>query len=257
MTMDAKREPLLVTLGVIVKTSFFETLYKKRTLSISIFLVIPIALVILWLVNVEDPKPLEDFSGLFQVLFLHILIPLVTLLLGVDLFNSEFKSKTISYMFMRPVPRWAIYVGKIVGLYLTQLLLILLSVAVTFIMMLSKGDNSGYLDDLGGFLFLSALATLVYTSFFVMLGIKFKRPMVIGLVVAFFYEKTISAFSTTIAKATMLFHLFSVGKEIIDVPPFSNLYYFEDAASALLTLVVFVGLFAFLSILMLNKKEVA
>ena len=242
-------------ISVLTRYTFLQLLYRKRTIGMAVFMLIPIVLAFVWLAKEKDPKPLEFFTALFYVLFLHILLPLVTLILSVNIFNSEFKNHTMAYLFVRPIPRWAVFIGKFFGLLLAELLVILPSVLITFFLILSKAEAIHYWDDLAGFIIITILGITVYSSFFIMLGTRFKHPLLLGIVVAFFWESTISTFSTTIAKLTGLYHLVSIGREFIDEPPFSLASNHSEAYVSFLVILGICIVCAALSIYFLNKKE--
>jgi len=233
-----------------------QILYRKRTILLAFFMLLPAIVAVIVITNVKDPKPLEDFSGLYNGIYLNILILLVSLILAVNLFHNEFKEHTISYLFIRPLPRWKIYVGKLTGLVIAQIVIVLPSILITFFIMLGKGTVGFYWDDLGGFLVISVMAIMVYSTFFTMLGIRFRHPLLIGLVVAFIWEVSISNVGETVRKCTAMYYLRSIGRETIDAELFSNIAKYSSFSTALFVLFSIMAVIGVLSVYFLNNKEV-
>ena len=76
-------------------------------------------------------------------------------------------------------------------------------------------------------------------------------------VVAFFWEKTVSVLSTTIAKFTILHHLLSIGNKIINVEGFGMSGEETSPKTPLIILMVMITVFSALSIRILNRKEIS
>ena len=243
------------TLPVIVLTTFRQLLFRKQVFLLIFFMLIPVAVALVWFGNVKDPEPMDFFSQIYNNLYLHILLLLVSLILSVNIFNAEFKDRTVAYLFTRPVPRWNYYVGKFVGLLLVQFVIVLPSVLITFWIIFAKGGPAGYWDDLGGFLMVSMMAILVYSSFFAMLGIKLRHPLLIGLFTAFVWEIVISGYSTTVAKLTAMYHLQSIAHGTVDDGYFAHLLYYSSVGNSFVVLFCITGTLAGISIYFLYKKE--
>ena len=243
------------TIPVLARLAFVQLLYRKRTIFLSLFMLIPVAIALVWALKEENPSPLRDFSQIFFVLHLHILLPLLTLLLSVNLFNSDIKDRTITYLLVRPLPRWTVLVGKFLGLVCAELLVFLPSVLLTFIVFLSIGGAESYWDDLGGFILISIFGVIAYSAFFTLLGIIFKHPLLLGIFVAFFWEKTVSAISTTVGKLTILYYLVSLGRGIIDVDPFADPSSSVSGVTSVIVLLSLIAFFSLLSVAALNRKE--
>lgn len=239
----------------VAANTFKQLLYRKRTILMSVFLVLPIALAVFWLVEAKGEDPFEEFSDLFKVLYLHILLPLITLILGIYLFNQEFKEHTVTYLFVRPIRRWEVYLGKWFGMISAMLLMFVPSLLITFLLMFSRAEGTGYWDDLIGYLLVLVLGILLYSTFFAMLGIRLKHPMLIGILAGFIWEKSISALGTTLAKLTVLYHLSVIGDGIVEESGFGIYSGDANVATSAVILLLLFCLFAGLSIRFLSAKE--
>ncbi len=59
------------------------------------------------------PDPVE--SGLLFGLIFPVLVPLAALLLASGMVQDDIEEQTMTYLLIRPMPRWAIYLAKLVG----------------------------------------------------------------------------------------------------------------------------------------------
>jgi ABC-2 type transport system permease protein len=214
---------LNVMVPMIIHT-FRRTIMSKRTIAMVLFLLVPFVIAIVYYFKAPADTPLTDFTQLvFDVLYLQLLIPLVTLIMAIDLFHTDFKNKTISYVLIRPVPRSVIFISRLIGLILAELVIITIPVLMTFFLMMAKGTSASYWDDLGAFLLIIAVAVALYSAFFTFLGILLKHPLLPGLAVAFFWEVTVSKFGKTIPRFTVMYYLRSIGYHLVDVKPYTGI----------------------------------
>lgn len=249
--------PGAAAIPVLAQMAFVQLLYRKSTIAMVLFMLIPVAISLVWVFEEKNSNPLLDFAHIFFVLHLHILLPLISLLFSVSIFNTEIKDHTMAYLFVRPMPRWILFLGKFLGLIFAEFVLLFPSVIATFIVFLSKGGVQNYWDDFGGFILILVLGIIAYSAFFTLIGIKFKHPLLIGIFVAFFWDKTIAAFSTTVAKFTILYYLVSVGHGIIDVDPFANPGASSSMPVTFITLACIVAVLFVLSVMVLNRKQLS
>lgn len=236
--------------------TFRSTLLSKRTIASLLFMAIPLIISIVWFFKADDFKhPLQSFSDLFDVLYLHFMIPLVTLIMAIDMFHSDIKDRTVSYLLIRPVPKPIIYIGKYLGLVMTQLIIVCIPVLMMFFLMISKGEDLYYLDDLLGFMVIMTCAVLVYTVIFAFLGILLKHPLMLGLGIAFIWEALISNFGKTVPRFTVMYYLRGIGHQLIDVRPYTDLPNQASVFWLVIPLLIIFLLFAGLGMLALQRKQ--
>jgi ABC-type transport system involved in multi-copper enzyme maturation permease subunit len=136
---------------------------------------------------------LDDFAFLNFVrwvvftLYLAFLLPLFTLAYGTGALGAEREGRTLLWLTTRPLPRWAIYLAKLLGV-------LPWCVAVNLI-------GFGVLCGAGGELGRRAAAVywpavlagaVAFGCLFHLLGAVIRRPTVIGLAYVFFYETLVA-----------------------------------------------------------------
>lgn len=129
-----------------------------------------------------------------QIVALYLVrnaVPLAALFLASSLVADEVEGKTITFLLTRPVPRGAIYVGKLGACFVGASAVALPAVTMAFFLLASRegwaglGTNAlGMFRDLGVVL----LGLMVYEAFFALIGTLLRRPVVPGLVFLFAWE---------------------------------------------------------------------
>ena len=114
---------------------------------------------------------------------------------GTSLMADEVEDKTITYLFIRPIRRGAVLVGKYLAYLACTVFVVLPSVVLVYLLIVPiKGTLGGSFLDLMKDLALLALGLAVYGAVFSFIGAKFKRPLLIGLMFIFGWEPAALAF---------------------------------------------------------------
>ncbi len=135
--------------------------------------------------------PAQVFSTLMSTAVIHFMVVFVTLFYGTALISEEVEGKTLTYLFLRPIPKPAIMVGKYLALVWTSVLLVLPTVVFSYLILYLRDDLRPFWEDAGvlgkdiGIVFLALLA---YGAFFSLLGAWLKHPILAGLIYAFGWE---------------------------------------------------------------------
>ncbi len=134
-------------------------------------------------------SPAQFFNFLLSTAVVHFLVVLVSLFYGTALISEEVEGKTLTYLFVRPIAKPAIMLGKFLALIWISSVLIFPTIILSFVILLLGSDsfieNAGALGrDLGAVL----LAVLAYGAFFSFLGAWLKHSMLVGLIYAFGWE---------------------------------------------------------------------
>ena len=132
---------------------------------------------------------LEVFIGITTGVYFAVAVPVITLILSTSALGDERRDQTLSFVMLRPIPRWIIASSKlgaatVASFYLTGLGALALGAAYG----LRESDWSYLLPLLfGGF-----VATAAYAALFVPLGYLAERSTLIGLAFVFVWENGIA-----------------------------------------------------------------
>jgi ABC-type transport system involved in multi-copper enzyme maturation permease subunit len=152
------------------------------------------------------------FGGMIWLLYLRFIVPVLGVFYGTALVADEVDDKTITYLFLRPIPRSAILVGKYLAYLVTTVFVVLPSVVVLYLLVVPLGHGSlaeafpALLKDLG----LLAIGLAAYGAVFAFIGAWVKHPLVTGLVFAFGWEQVALVLPGYLRRLTVAYYLQSL-----------------------------------------------
>jgi ABC-type transport system involved in multi-copper enzyme maturation permease subunit len=194
-----------------------------------------------------------SFGLIFWFLYLRFIVPILGVFYGTALIADEVDDKTITYLFVRPIPRGAVLLGKYLAYLACTVLIVLPSVMLVFFLVVPIGSGSvaqsfpALVKDLG----LLALGLAVYGAVFAFIGAQLKRPLLFGLFFAFGWEFVTLALPGYLKKFTVAYYLQALAPHTMpqdsaltmlqaifrDQPPV-----WASVATLLVMVVVFLGL---------------
>jgi ABC-2 type transport system permease protein len=180
--------------GVGLNLPGFLTLYTlglrqfingKRWWIFALLFLLPAGLAIL--IRATAPQvPLRFIEFLFAFWLIPLaIVPLVCLLYASGIVHDELEEQTITYLFVRPIPKWEIYLAKLLSTLTTTSLLIAICTSFTFIAIYafanSPGEESIVLRCLkvDGMM---ALAAIAYSCIFALISLLTRWTLVAGIV---------------------------------------------------------------------------
>lgn len=165
---------------------------------------------------VPDDEPelsFEIFSGIYLFLmYPQAICLLLALFYGTSVLGSELDGKTLTYLFVRPLPRWKFVVGKFLGIVTALAVPAGLSLLASWISLGAEG-----LDVFGSVLLATIGALAAYTAVFTFIDFLIPRR---AMIVALLYGLIFSALSfipALVNQVTITYHLRSLVVKILDV----------------------------------------
>jgi ABC-type transport system involved in multi-copper enzyme maturation permease subunit len=117
------------------------------------------------------------------MMYLGFVLPLFTLAYASGAVGAEREGRTLIWLFTRPLPRWAVYLAKFLGV----LPWCLLASVGGFVVLCLVGGEYGH-RALATYWPAALAGTVAFSALFHLVGALFRRPTVVGLVYVFFYE---------------------------------------------------------------------
>src|SRR5437867_5448422 len=203
--------------------------------------------------------PAQVFSTLMSTAVIHFMVVFVSLFYGTALISEEVEGKTLTYLFLRPIPKPAIMVGKYLALVWTSVLLVLPTVVFSYLILYLRDDLRPFWEDVGvlgkdmGIVFLALLA---YGAFFSLLGAWLKHPILAGLIYSFGWEGLVSYLPGFTRKLTVTHYIQSIFPH--ENAPASLAMLFGErtqAPEAVSMLLLMTALFLAAACLVLREKE--
>jgi ABC-type transport system involved in multi-copper enzyme maturation permease subunit len=147
------------------------------------------------------------FGTAVSLLYLRFIVPALGVFYGTSLIAEEIEEKTITYLFVRPMARGAIVLGKYLAYLVCVIAVVLPSAALVFVIMVpfaGMGELLGtVLRDLG----VMALGVAAYGALFLWAGVSFKRPLVGGLIFVFGWESVALLLPGYVRRLTIAYYL--------------------------------------------------
>ena len=202
------------------------------------------------------------FGGVFWLLYLRFIVPVLGAFYGTSLISDEVEDRTITYLFTRPVPRGAIIVGKYLAYLLCAELVVLPSVTATYLLIAPVGGGSigeGFpllLKDLG----ILAIGLAAYGAVFALIGALVPRPLVAGLMLVFGWEQVALLVPGYLPRFTVAHYLQALVPHAMPqddtVSAFQSLFAQPPAAaSSLLTIAAITTVALWLAALTVERRE--
>lgn len=180
----------LASLSALYALTLRQHLHGKRWLVLAALFLLPAVLAgVVRATAPEAPPGMLEF--LFVFMFIpQALLPLVALLYGSGIVQDEQEEQTFTYLLVRPIPRWAIYVVKVLATVTTAVLLTAVFTALTYaaIYVGAGVPVADVLPRCAKAAGAHALVVVAYCCLFGVMSLFTKRTLVLGFVYAAFFE---------------------------------------------------------------------
>lgn len=214
-----RRPPTLVASALrIFDLSLGQMLWSRRSVFLALLAGGPVALALAIRVaaafNFGPPRAPRPggpvlFGLMMWLLYIRFMVPVLGVFYGTALVADEVDDKTITYLFVRPIRRASVLVGKYLAYLVCTTLIVLPSVVLVFFLVVPiRGGAIGpsapsLLMDLG----MLAAGLASYGAVFAFVGARLKRPLVVGLVFAFGWEPAVLLFPGYLKRLTVAYYL--------------------------------------------------
>jgi ABC-2 type transport system permease protein len=178
-------------MGSVLRLSLRQLAGVRRLLIVSLLTLLPVALaLVIRLFAPSDETDPEDFiTGIIDAILVAGILPLVTMAVATSSFGNELEDKTLSYIMLKPVPRWKIALPKLIASILVVGPLVVVSgVAAAYI-----GLDSGFKTPLAVGVAL-LVGVVAYSAVFTWAGLITTRALSFAIVYVFLWEGAIGTF---------------------------------------------------------------
>jgi ABC-2 type transport system permease protein len=185
-----------------------QHLHGKRWMALVVLFLLPAGLAaIIRATHSIVPSLMLEFT-LSWILIPQALLPFVALLYASGVIQDDQEEQTLTYLLIRPIPKWLIYVVKMFANWTTTVLLVIVLITLTFAAIYL---NSGaQLADVARRCLrtceINALAVIAYCSLFGLVGLITKRTLIIGVVYTAVVEGLLANLPLSIRMATVIYY---------------------------------------------------
>ncbi|MEZ6004200.1 MAG: ABC transporter permease subunit [Planctomycetota bacterium] len=186
-----------------------KQLLRSRRMLLCLVLVILVGL--LYTLAARHSAPMRAFTPISIVLVLPVLAPLVGLILGTSVMAEEVESKTLTYLFTRPLHRGSLFLGRwfacawIAGLLLGGLAAYIGFEAESMNAVATKNPAPPGLAL--RFMAVAATGAILFTAIAATLSALLRRPIIYGLGYAFVLEGLIGNLPGSTQRFSLQFYL--------------------------------------------------
>ncbi len=185
-----------------------QHLHGKRWLVLGLLFLTPAALAGVVRATAPDvPGIMLEFLLVF-LLVPQALLPLVALLYGSGIVLDEQEEQTMTYLLIRPIPRWAMYVVKMLATVTTAVLLTAVFTALTYVVIYAGSTNAPENVPLRCLkaAAVHSLAVVVYCCLFGFMSLFTRRTLVLGFLFAAFFEVLVANLPFSIRLLTVIYY---------------------------------------------------
>jgi len=253
-------------LGILIQV--FAPFVQSRDLSsIAVFSVLPgadLAPSALIYAARLVPRLNELEFALVLTLIPHALLPLCALLFASGMIQDELEDQTLTYLFMRPLPKWAIYLVKLAAALFVALALVVAFTVVTYVAFTfaTPALSLGFLwPRLAVAIPSAALATVCYCALFGCLGLLTRRPLVVGGAYIALIEGVLANIDFALRRLTVVYYFrilverWSGGSKLLSEKWSIDLARAPSAAECIVTMAVASGLFVLAALVLFSSRE--
>ena len=110
-----------------------QLLHGKRLVVLCFLYLLPFGLAILVRAVEEHVEAAGVEMGLLFMLLPHTLVPLTALLYASGMIQDEIEEQTLTYLLVRPLPKWTIYLTKLLAVMLLTMVIATIFTPLTYI----------------------------------------------------------------------------------------------------------------------------
>jgi ABC-2 type transport system permease protein len=182
--------------------------HGKRWMVIAGLFFLPAGLAVL--IRYLDPNvPSLVLEFLFAFMLIpQALLPLLALLYASGMIQDEQEEQTITYLLVRPLPRWALYVVKLLATLSTTMVLTVLFTAITYAAIyIGRADSvEAIIRRCAQAAGIHALAVATYCCLFGLLSLLTKRTLIVGILYSVIFEGLLANLPFGIRLLTIIYY---------------------------------------------------
>ncbi len=185
-----------------------QHLHGKRWMVMGVLFLLPAGLAIL--IRSIDPNVSSiHLEFLFAFMLIpQALLPLLALLYASGMIQDEQEEQTITYLLIRPLPRWALYTFKLLATLTTAVVLTALFTVITYAAIYLGKDVSleTVLRRCSIASGIHSLAVVTYCCLFGLLSLLTKRTLIVGILYSVIFEGLLANLPFGIRLLTVIYY---------------------------------------------------
>jgi ABC-type transport system involved in multi-copper enzyme maturation permease subunit len=185
--------------------------------------------------------PWAMFKNALSLYFLNFYIPLVALFLGLGVMTDEIDSKNITFTLVRPIGRFGIVIGRLLGHIMVGMVILCVSLSAVYManMVFQINDLAETLPFLINYMVVTCYGMAGYLAIIAMIGTFQRKAAILTAIIWLVLDNLFSrAYLDVLENISVYYHMLSGSWE---VPPLFGLT-FSDVRQGPTSLHLFFGL---------------
>ncbi len=180
----------------------------RKLLALVLLYLLPIGIVLLVRHYAEEDDPRAIESVVVMWFLPHGLIPLTALLYAPGLIQDEVEEQTLTYLLIRPLPRWLVYVAKLAATILaTAAIAAAFTAATEAAIWWGHEEFRTVVPERSGKLAaLFALSLVAYNALFGCVGLIFRRALALGVLYIIAFEGVLANIPFVFRRLTVVYY---------------------------------------------------
>ncbi len=195
-------------LGTLFGLTLRQHARGRRLLVLAVLFTLPALLAIL--IRALDPQPRLDgleFGLLFNMIP-YTLVPLTAVLYASGMIQDEIEEQTLTYLLVRPLPKWSIYLVKLLATLVVAVALPVFFTFVTYVAM--YWGSPGWTDALTmrapRVAALFGLSTVGYCALFGCISLFTRHSLVAGVAYVVIFEGLLANIDFVVRRMTFMYY---------------------------------------------------
>jgi len=258
----------LSALAALFQLTVRQHTHGRRMWVLAALYLLPCALAIL-LRSLPRPAPADALEfALVLTLLPHGLAPLTALLYAAGVVSDEVEEQTLTYLLLRSVPRWELFLTKLIATFCVTTLLVATAVLALYTAIYA-GTPEFWHDALpraGGVIAIMALAQIGYCALFGFMGLVTRRSLIVGIGYIVAVEGVIANMDFVGRALTVVYYVRTLVLRWLELPPeqlrrcqdawgMTDMEKLPSSGGCVLTLLVFGVLVSLVSALLFARSE--
>jgi ABC-2 type transport system permease protein len=197
-------------LAALLEITVARQIRGRRLLILCLIFALPILIAVL-AHRFQDPYQLEEVESLLIFrLITNAFLPLAALLFAAGMVQDDVEEQTLTYLLIRPIPRWLIYLVKVAGTWLVISLLnaLFTTAALVAVYWDTAVLALGALFQRAGIIAaILSLSLFTYTALFGGLSLLTRRSLVLGVGYILVFEGLVANIDFMIRHVTVMYYV--------------------------------------------------
>lgn len=185
-----------------------QHVHGKRWLVMALLFLLPVGLAVVVRMTAPNIPPEAIVFTLAMMFIPQALLPIVALLYASGIIQDEQEDQTITYLLLRPIPKWAIYTLKLLAVMTTTAVLVAMFTLLTYVAIYFGTQTP--LEEVAirscKTASIHVLAVITYCSVFGLISLLTKRVLIVGILYTAIVEGLLANLPFSIRWITVIYY---------------------------------------------------